>query len=250
MTYRDRGGTARGLRAYAISHASMIYLLWLGNWVRVLQRIGSRRRRGRPDSFGFNNRPSPIFVGTGSDPDIFMKYRRAKGLGRCLQVIEQGYVRAPLNDGRRIALGGGNHASTRSHFSAQDYMERAAPGDPHVTHGWLNRYLEATKKATAAKRARSAAPKKGKSGKAATTAKKTPKSAKKATGTREGSKTVKILEMLQRPEGATAKELLKMTAWQPHSLRGFISGTLGKKTGLSVESVKGENGERNYSVKA
>ena len=42
----------------------------------------------------------------------------------------------------------GSTDGTRSHFSAQDYMERAAPGDPHVTHGWLNRYLEATKKAT------------------------------------------------------------------------------------------------------
>ena len=42
----------------------------------------------------------------------------------------------------------GSTDGTRSHFSAQDYMERAAPGDPHVTHGWLNRYLEASKKAT------------------------------------------------------------------------------------------------------
>jgi uncharacterized protein (DUF1501 family) len=42
----------------------------------------------------------------------------------------------------------GSTDGTRSHFSAQDYMERAAPGDPHVTHGWLNRYLEATRKAT------------------------------------------------------------------------------------------------------
>lgn len=42
----------------------------------------------------------------------------------------------------------GSTDGTRSHFSAQDYMERAAPGNPRVTHGWLNRYLEATKKAT------------------------------------------------------------------------------------------------------
>jgi hypothetical protein len=55
--------------------------------------------------------------------------------------------------------------------------------------------------------------------------------------------------MLTRPGGASAKELLKATAWQKHSLRGFISGTLGKKMGLTVTSVKGNDGERNYSVK-
>ena len=107
-----------------------------------------------------------------------------------------------------------------------------------------------TKKANAAKRARNVAPKKAKAGKKATPAKKAPKSAKKATGAREGSKTATILEMLKRPEGATTKELLKATGWQPHSLRGFISGTLGKKMGLTVVSAKSEDGERNYSVKA
>ncbi|HXE55815.1 MAG TPA: DUF1501 domain-containing protein [Tepidisphaeraceae bacterium] len=40
----------------------------------------------------------------------------------------------------------GSTDPTRSHFSAQDYMERAAPGQNAVTTGWLNRYLEATKK--------------------------------------------------------------------------------------------------------
>jgi hypothetical protein len=33
-------------------------------------------------------------------------------------------------------------------------------------------------------------------------------------------------------------------------LRGFISGTLGKKMGLAVASTKGEDGERTYSIKA
>ena len=47
----------------------------------------------------------------------------------------------------------------------------------------------------------------------------------------------------------TAKELMAATGWQPHSVRGFISGTLGKKMGLTVVSAKGENGERTYSIK-
>ena len=65
---------------------------------------------------------------------------------------------------------------------------------------------------------------------------------------RDGSKTAKILDLLKRPGGATSKELMKATGWLPHSVRGFLSGTVGKKMGLIVTSTKGENGERTYSV--
>jgi hypothetical protein len=94
------------------------------------------------------------------------------------------------------------------------------------------------------------APKKAKSAKKATPAKKAPKGAKKAGGARDGSKAAKVLELLKRPNGATLKELMKATGWQPHSVRGFLSGTVGKKLGLTVASTKGEDGERTYSVKA
>ena len=67
---------------------------------------------------------------------------------------------------------------------------------------------------------------------------------------RSGSKTAKILDLLKRPGGASAAELLKATGWQPHSLRGFLSGTIGKKMGLALTSAKGEDGERVYSLKA
>ncbi len=45
-----------------------------------------------------------------------------------------------------IVCVGSNH-NTRSHFSAQDYMERGAPGMANVRTGWLDRYLYATRKA-------------------------------------------------------------------------------------------------------
>jgi hypothetical protein len=109
---------------------------------------------------------------------------------------------------------------------------------------------KATQKAGSAKRARTVAPKKGKSGKKATSAKKAPKSATKAKGARDGSKASRVLDLLKRPDGATAKELIKATGWQPHSVRGFLSGTVSKKMGLAVTSTKGEDGERTYSVKA
>ena len=55
--------------------------------------------------------------------------------------------------------------------------------------------------------------------------------------------------MLKRQGGASLKDLMKATGWQAHSVRGFISGTLGKKMGLPVTSTKGEEGERSYSIK-
>lgn len=39
----------------------------------------------------------------------------------------------------------GSPHPTRSHFDAQDFMERAAPGQRTVATGWLNRYLSETK---------------------------------------------------------------------------------------------------------
>ena len=107
---------------------------------------------------------------------------------------------------------------------------------------------KATKKANAGARRANVAPAKSKAGKKATPKKKASKSARN--DAREGSKTATILELLKRPGGASAKELLKATGWQPHSLRGFLSGTVGKKMGLTVISTKGEDGERSYSVKA
>jgi Protein of unknown function (DUF3489) len=35
---------------------------------------------------------------------------------------------------------------------------------------------------------------------------------------------------------------MKAAGWQAHSVRGFISGTLTKKMGLTVASAKGETG--------
>jgi hypothetical protein len=55
-----------------------------------------------------------------------------------------------------------------------------------------------TPKATSGKRARTVAPKKGKSGKKAPPAKRAPKNATKAKGARDGSKARKVLDLLKR----------------------------------------------------
>jgi len=67
---------------------------------------------------------------------------------------------------------------------------------------------------------------------------------------REGSKKAIVLKLLRRPEGATLADIQSATGWQPHSVRGFISGALGKKMGLTVESIKTPDGERSYRLKA
>src|SRR6202163_3214388 len=101
-----------------------------------------------------------------------------------------------------------------------------------------------TKKARVAPRRAHVAPKKGKSGKKASPPKKAPKGGKKAGPARDGSKAQKILDLLKRLEGATLKGLMKATDWQAHSVRGFLSGTIGKKMGPTIVSTKGDDGER------
>ena len=63
---------------------------------------------------------------------------------------------------------------------------------------------------------------------------------------RAGSKKAIVLDLIRRADGASLKEIANATAWQVHSIRGFISGSLGKKMGLAVESFKRADGERAY----
>ncbi len=66
--------------------------------------------------------------------------------------------------------------------------------------------------------------------------------------TRDGSKKAIVLDMLKRPDGATLADIMSATSWQAHSVRGFISGSLGKKMGLTVESFKRPDGVRAYRL--
>ena len=79
------------------------------------------------------------------------------------------------------------------------------------------------------------------------------KGSRKAAGAptaRDGSKKAEVLRLLQRSQGATLGEIMTATGWQSHTVRGFISGTVGKKLGISVESTRTENQERRYRVTA
>jgi hypothetical protein len=71
----------------------------------------------------------------------------------------------------------------------------------------------------------------------------------KAVTARDGSKKATVIAMLSRKDGATLAAIMKATDWQAHSVRGFISGALIKKAGLTVESFKRQDGERAYAIR-
>jgi hypothetical protein len=83
-------------------------------------------------------------------------------------------------------------------------------------------------------------------------AKKTPVAATASPLPREGSKTSQVIELLKREGGVTLQEIMTEMGWQSHTTRALMSagGSLAKKHGLTVESTKGADGERTYSIKA
>ncbi len=57
-----------------------------------------------------------------------------------------------------------------------------------------------------------------------------------------------LIEMLRTEGGATIPEIVAATGWQPHSVRGAISGVLKKRLGLKVVSGKESERGRVYRI--
>jgi len=120
-----------------------------------------------------------------------------------------------------------------------DAPEGATPGDTGATSADAGaqatdaaaRATDADAAATPARsKARKAAKVKvAKPGTAAPAGKPTP---------RAGTKQALMIEMLNRPEGATVEQIAAVTGWQHHTIRGAISGALKKKLGLTVEATR------------
>ncbi|WP_457940326.1 DUF3489 domain-containing protein [Mesorhizobium sp. 10J20-29] len=62
------------------------------------------------------------------------------------------------------------------------------------------------------------------------------------------SKADVILRKLGSPKGASIQMLVEATGWQAHSVRGFLSGTVKKKLGHTVDSEVGKDGTRRYRI--
>lgn len=69
-----------------------------------------------------------------------------------------------------------------------------------------------------------------------------------ASSLRTQSKVVQVMELLQRPEGATITQLIEITCWLPHSTRAALTGL--RKQGHVVTSEKVEGAERIYRMVA
>jgi len=79
-------------------------------------------------------------------------------------------------------------------------------------------------------------------------AKKTKSKSAASSSETTASKQDVVLSMLRRQQGASIAEICEVTGWQPHSVRGFLSGALKRRLKIAVVSEQGESGERRYSV--
>jgi hypothetical protein len=68
--------------------------------------------------------------------------------------------------------------------------------------------------------------------------------------TRADSKQALVIALLQRPEGATIRQICEATGWMAHTARGCFAGTLKKRLGLKLTSDKPETGERIYRIQS
>jgi hypothetical protein len=71
---------------------------------------------------------------------------------------------------------------------------------------------------------------------------------KPARQARTGTKQETVMEMLKTKAGATIPAIMKVTGWQAHSVRGFLSGHVKKKLGLTVAREK-TDGDSIYRIK-
>jgi len=62
------------------------------------------------------------------------------------------------------------------------------------------------------------------------------------------TKQERVLTLLSQPDGASIEEMMQATDWQQHSVRGFLAGTVKKKLGFSLTSLKLDDGVRRYRI--
>jgi hypothetical protein len=76
------------------------------------------------------------------------------------------------------------------------------------------------------------------------------KTTRKQIATADESKKDTVLRLLRRQNGASIMELAEATAWQNHSVRGFLTATVKKKLELPLISTKQPGDARRYHIAA
>ena len=61
------------------------------------------------------------------------------------------------------------------------------------------------------------------------------------------SKQTQLIVLLASATGATLAQMMALTGWQPHTVRGMLSGSLRQRLGLDVQS-RIEDGTRVYRI--
>ena len=67
------------------------------------------------------------------------------------------------------------------------------------------------------------------------------------TASETGNKKTEVIAMMSRGKGAPLAEIVAVTGWQKHTVRGFVS-ILRNKGGHNIESSKNAAGERTYKI--
>jgi hypothetical protein len=57
-----------------------------------------------------------------------------------------------------------------------------------------------------------------------------------------------VLKKLRLARGVTIAQMVEVTGWQAHSVRGFLSAVVRKKLGLDLVSEVGKDGLRRYRI--
>jgi len=65
---------------------------------------------------------------------------------------------------------------------------------------------------------------------------------------RSGTKQEAVIALLKSEGGATIDEIVAATSWAGHTTRGFLSGALKKKLGLTITSEKVDGRGRAYKI--
>jgi hypothetical protein len=68
------------------------------------------------------------------------------------------------------------------------------------------------------------------------------------TSPKSATKAAMVIAVLRSENGATMDAIMAMTAWQAHSVRGFLSGTVKKTLGLTLARSKDVDGQQRYRI--